>query len=229
MPAVVPDLIPDSLFTWYPIIDKLRLEVPARGDLLMPFPENRGNLGRIDFSKPYICIGGSAGAVDEPERAVEHFSLIVEKAKTLGCEIYLTENDGRDDFLRTVAARTGTAYIPVNTSIFAGGSILANARLFISGRYHATILASIGGTPCIFLGSSAHKMHSLQEVLEYDRVREFPVFASEQECDEIVRLSREHLDQGEVLRERIRGVVRKRCDEAKRLPELILHRIVPSS
>jgi polysaccharide pyruvyl transferase WcaK-like protein len=153
---------------------------------------------------------------------------MVEKAKTLGFEIYLTENDGRDEFLRAVAARTRTAYIPVHTSIFAAGAILANARLFISGRYHATILASIGGTPCIFLGSSAHKMRSLQEVLEYDHIREFPVFASADEYEEIVSLSREYLRRGRELREKIRSVARKRCDEAMALPELVLDRVSPA-
>jgi hypothetical protein len=226
MPEVVPDLIPDSLFTWYPIIDKYRSEIPASGDLLMPFPEQRDNIGRIDFSKPYICVGGSAAAVENHDKAVEHFSLIVERAKTLGYAIYLTENDGRDVFLRSVAARTETAYIPVNTSVFAAGAILANARLFISGRYHPTILASIGGTPCIFLGSSAHKMQSLQEVLEYDYIREFPVFASAEECDEIVRLARIYLDGGDLLRERIRGVAKRRCDEAMRLPNVIFDGVV---
>ena len=225
MPEVVPHLIPDSLFSWYPIIDKCRTELPANGDLLIPFPEQRKNLGRIDLSKPYICIGGSAAAVADYERAVEQYSQIVEKAKILGYEIYLTENDGRDRFLRAVAARTGTAYIPVNTSIYASGAILANARLFISGRYHPTILASIGGTPCVFLGSTAHKMGSLQEVLEYDYIREFPVFPSADDCDEIVRLARKYLDEGDSLRERIRSVARRRCDEALTLADTIYDRV----
>ena len=225
MPEVVPDLIPDSLFTWYPIIDRYRSEIPANGDLLMPFPEQRENLGRIDFSKPYICVGGSAAAVGNHDKDVEHFSLIVEKAKMLGYEVYLTENDGRDVFLRSVAAKTGTAYIPVNTPIFAAGAILANARLFISGRYHPSILASLGGTPCIFLGSSAHKMRSLQEVLEYDYIREFPVFASSEECDEMIGVARKYLDEGDLLRERIRSVSKRRCDEAMRLPNVIIDQI----
>jgi polysaccharide pyruvyl transferase WcaK-like protein len=228
MPAVSPDLVPDSLFTWFPLIDRLRSEIPANGDLLLPFPGDRENHGKINFSKPYICIGGSAAAVANPQKAIEHYSQMVEKAKTLGFEIYLTENDGRDEFLRAVAARTRTAYIPVHTSIFAAGAILANARLFISGRYHATILASIGGTPCIFLGSSAHKMRSLQEVLEYDHIREFPVFASADEYEEIVSLSREYLRRGRELREKIRSVARKRCDEAMALPELVLDRVSPA-
>lgn len=225
MPEVVPYLIPDSLFTWYPIIDRSRSQIPTNGDLLLPFPEQRDNLGRLDFSKPYICVGGSAAAVENHDKAVEHFSLIVEKAKVLGYEVYLTENDGRDVFLRSVAARTGTAYIPVNTSILAAGAILANARLFISGRYHPAILASLGGTPCIFLGSSAHKMRSLQEVLEYDYIREFPVFASSEECDEMIRLARNYLDEGHLMRERIRSISKRRCDEAMRLPSVMLDRI----
>ena len=225
MPEVAADLVPDSLFTWNSIIQKYQYEIPASGDVLVPYPEQRENLGKLDFSKPYICIGGSAAAVGNQEKAEEHFSLIVEKAKLLGYEVYLTENDGRDGFLRSVAARTGTAYVPVNTSIFAAGAILANARLFISGRYHPTILASMGGTPCIFLGSTAHKMQSLQQLLEYDCIREFPVFPCAAECDEMLELAREYLGRGKPLREKIRDVARRRCEEATTLPKIIMDRV----
>jgi hypothetical protein len=225
MSGIVADLIPDSLFTWFPIIERYRSEIPTNGDLLIPFPEPRESLGKLDFSKPYVCVGGSAGVSGSHERAVEHFSLIVEKVKQLGYQVYLTENDGPDGFLRSVAAKTGAGFIPVTTSVFAAGAILANARLFISGRYHPTILASLGGTPCIFLGSSAHKMFSLQKLLEYDYVHEFPLFPSAAQSEEMVALAKRYLDQGESLRQKIRNVARKRCEEALTLPDLIYDRV----
>jgi polysaccharide pyruvyl transferase WcaK-like protein len=149
---------------------------------------------------PYICIGGSALAAKDKKRSAEHFSLLVEKAKGLGYPVYLTENCGGDSFLQKVAAETGVGLVPVETAIFMGGAILANARLFISGRYHPSILASLGGTPCIFLGSSAHKMHSLQKVLGYENPHEFSVYPSGSELEEILEMARDYLDQGESLR-----------------------------
>lgn len=221
MPDAECSLVPDSLFSWYPYIEKSASEIPANGDFIMPFPENKQNLGRLDFSKPYICIGGSALAAKDRTAAVPHFARLLEKVQGLGYPVYLTENCGGDVFLRTVAAEAGVGFVPVNTSVFMGGAILANARLFISGRYHPTILASLGGTPCIFLGSSAHKMLSLQKLLEYEYVREFPVFPSNGEVDEILELAREYLKQGEPLRATIRAVAGKRCREAKRLSDVI--------
>ena len=80
------------------------------------------------------------------------------------------------------------------------GSVLAHARLFISGRYHPSIFASLGGTPCIFLASHAHKMGSLSRVLEYDDHRQFNAFPDDSEIAEIVSTARQYLDQGETLR-----------------------------
>ena len=101
------------------------------------------------------------------------------------------------------------------------GSVLAHARLFISGRYHPSIFASLGGTPCIFLASHAHKMGSLSRVLEYDDHRQFDAFPSDSDIAEIVSTARKYLDQGETLRARIRRVAKLRCDEATSLPAFL--------
>lgn len=222
IPEAVRSLIPDSLFTWFPQIDKFGAEVPTNGDFIISFPENRNNLGKLNFSKPYICIGGSALAAQNQDKSAEYFSRLLARVRDLGYAVYLTENCGGDSFLQTVADREGVGIVPVYTSVFMSAAILANARLFISGRYHPTILASLGGTPCIFLGSSAHKMHSLQKLLEYDHIREFPVYPSEQDISEIIELAQSYLAQGESLRRQIKDVARKRCEEAMRLPELVL-------
>lgn len=225
MPEASSALVPDSLFTWYPIIENAGSEIPANGDFIIPYPENKNNFGKLDFSKPYICIGGSALAAKNKNQSAEHFSLLVEKAKGLGYPVYLTENCGGDSFLQTVAAETGVGLVPVETAVCMCGAILANARLFISGRYHPSILASLGGTPCIFLGSSAHKMSSLQKLLEYEYVREFPIYPSENDIAEIMALAQKYLERGESLRKQIKKVAMKRCDEAMKLPELIFQAV----
>src|SRR6185503_5654610 len=106
----------------------------------------------------------------------------------LGLELILIESDGRDGFLRQVAETVDAAILPVRTSIHAAAAVLASARAFISGRYHPSILASLGGTPCVFLGSTAHKMSSVQSILGYEVVRQFPSFPDESHCEQIVAL-----------------------------------------
>ena len=219
-------LVPDSLFTWYPALESSAAEIPANGDYIIPFPEHANSFGKLDFAKPYICVGGSALAAKDMHKSAIHFTTLYERIKGLGYPVYLTENCGGDSFLRSVAAETGAGLIPVETAIFMGGAILANARLFISGRYHPSILASLGGTPCIFLGSSAHKMHSLQRILGYEKPREFPVHPDESDLDEVEALARDYLGQGESLRKNIKENAAKRCAEALRLPVMIEESII---
>ena len=151
-------------------------------------------------------------------RAAICYGKLVDAIAELGYRVYLTENDSPDSFLHLVAREKGIGLIPVNTPILTCGSVLAHARLFISGRYHPSIFASLGGTPCIFLSSHAHKMRSIARVLEYENSVEFSSFPSDREIAEIVSTARSYLNQGERLRTRIREVSKARCDEAMRLP-----------
>ena len=206
--------LPDSLFSWYTVYDKFGADLPRCGDFIIPHPEKTFYWGKLDFSIPYICIGGSSMSGRDPSKAVECYSKLVERIRELGYAVYLTENDGRDSFLEEVAQRCDVGIVPVWTPSLMCGAILAKAKLFISGRYHPTIFASLGGTPCVFLGSAAHKMTSLQKVLEYDDIREFSAFPNEEEIEEICVRSEELLNRGERFRERIKAVAKRRCEEA---------------
>ena len=135
--------------------------------------------------------------------------------------MYLTENDWPDSFLREVAKERNIGFVPPDAPILMCGAVVAHAQLFISGRYHPSIFASLGGTPCIFMGSHAHKMGSLSRVLDYDVRREFNAFPDDSEIAEIVSTARKYLDQGETLRARIRQVAKLRSDEAAQLPAFL--------
>ena len=213
--------IPDSLFAWFPLYQEPTAKPPANGDFLLPHPEKDEYWGKLDFSKPYMCIGGGALVASQAERSIECYRRLVDAVKELGYCVYLTENCQADSFLQKVASEKDVGIIPVNAPILMCGAVLAGARLFISGRYHPSILASLGGTPCIFLGSHAHKMGSLARVLEYEDGRQFSAFPGESEIADIVAMSRKYLAQGEGLRARIREVARLRCEEASQLPVFI--------
>jgi hypothetical protein len=210
--------IPDSLFAWFPLYTNRTSYPPINGDFLLPHPEKDEYWGKLDFSQPYICIGGGALAASDPDRSVSCYSRLVDEIKMLGYRVYLTENDFPDSFLRRVAKEKDVGIVPADAPILMCGAVLAHARLFISGRYHPSIFASLGGTPCIFLGSHAHKMSSLSLVLEYEAHLEFNAFPEESDIAEIVSTARKYLDQGEGLRSRIRQVARRRCDEVTCLP-----------
>lgn len=225
MPEVRSSLIPDSLFSWFPIYADPCSLPPPNGDFCLPYPEQEEYWGKLDFSEPYMCIGGGALAGTQPEKAIESYSRLVDAISQLGYRVYLTQNDLPDAFLRDVARRKSVGIVPVDAPILLCGAILAHARLFLSGRYHPSILASLGGTPCIFMGSLAHKMGSISRVLEYECHQQFSAFPSDTEIPAIVAMARSYLDQGEALRQRIRRVAKQRADEAMSLPELLRHNL----
>ena len=221
MPEANSSFIPDSLFVWSSLYTSGNSHPPLNGDFLLPYPEKDEYWGKLDFSQPYICIGGGALAASQPDKSVHCYARLVDAIRQLGYRVYLTENDLPDSFLHRVAEEQDVGLIPVNTPILLCGAVLAHARLFISGRYHPSIFASLGGTPCIFLESHAHKMGSLARVLEYDASRQFNAFPNESEISEIVITAREYLNQGETLRSRIRQVAKLRCAEATTLPAFL--------
>lgn len=221
MPEINSGLIPDSLFTWFPLYASGDSPPPSNGDFVLAHPDKDEHWGKLDFSRPYICIGGGALAGGHPDKAVECYGRLVVAIMELGLSVYLTENDSSDSFLQRVAREKEVGIVPANTPILMSGSILAHSRLFISGRYHPSIFASLGGTPCIFLGSHAHKMASLSRVLEYDVQREFNAFPDDSAVAQIVLTARMFLEQGEALRDQISAVAKQRCDEATGLPALL--------
>lgn len=221
MPETKSSLIPDSLFAWYPLYANDNSYLPLDGDFLLPHPERDEYWGKLDFSQPYICIGGGALVASQPDRSVECYGRLVDAISQLGYRVYLTENDLPDSFLQRVARQKNVGIVPVDAPILMCGAVLAHARLFISGRYHPSIFASLGGTPCIFLGSHAHKMGSLSRVLEYDVHRQFNAFPDDSDIAEIVSTARKYLDEGEALRSRIKQVAKLRCDEASLLPAFL--------
>jgi polysaccharide pyruvyl transferase WcaK-like protein len=225
MPEANVSLIPDSLFAWYSLYANGGFPPPANGDFLLPYPEKEEYWGKLDFSEPYICIGGGALVGSQPEKAVRCFSRLVDAVNRLGYRVCLTENDLPDSFMQRVAIEKNVSIVPVDAPILMCGAVLAHARLFISGRYHPSIFASLGGTPCVFLASHAHKMGSLARVLEYDSDRQFDAFPDEAEIARIVTKARDYLDQGEALRVRIRQAAKRRSDEATQLPAFLKRHI----
>jgi polysaccharide pyruvyl transferase WcaK-like protein len=221
MPETNASFIPDSLFSWFSHYANGNSHPPFNGDFLLPHPEKDEYWGKLDFSRPYICIGGGALAASNPDRSVQCYARLVDAIKQLGYCVYLTENDLPDSFLQRVAREKDVGIVPANAPIHLCGAVLAHARLFISGRYHPSIFASLGGTPCIFLGSHAHKMGSLSGVLKYEDQRQFSGFPSDADVAEIVSMAREYLDQGETLRAQIRQVAKLRCDESSQLPTFL--------
>jgi polysaccharide pyruvyl transferase WcaK-like protein len=213
--------LPDMLFSWFNMLRDSEAQLPPNGDFIIPFPEKNSSFGKFFFHEPYLCIGGSSLAAWDPEKATPAYCALVNRLKDLGMNIYLVETCSGDRFLHDVSASTDVPIIPVRIPVLLGGAILANARLLISGRYHPSIMASLNGTPCIFLKSNSHKTRSLQNVLEYNNVIEFPVNPDRNDCEQIYSVAREKIERGEKLRKQIKSVAEKRSKETERFFKII--------
>jgi hypothetical protein len=230
MPSVRCRHVPDALFTWFDRVQAPGFAPPAVGDFAIPFPEEEWRwFGRLDFSKPYVCVGGSSLARHEPDRAIPRFRRLVERLADLGLAVYVVESCGGDRFLRTVVEQTGVGFVPGTCPILLATAILTHARLLVSGRFHPTILASLGGTPCVFLEAHSHKMRSLQMSLGYDDEPVFSTFPDDDVVARIVERARQVLGDAEGeggIRARVRAAARARATEAARTPELLQQALV---
>jgi len=224
-PELKTHLIPDSLFLWYDSLQDAVDNVPQNGDYVIPFPQERtAHFGRIRFDRPYICLSGSSYAAFFQDEAVEAYTrLACALRDKFDMSVYLAPTCQGDRFMYEVASRTSLPILPSEIPIMMAAGILAKAQIYVTGRYHPAIMASLGGTPCVFLGADSHKTSSLQELLEYEQVRTFSALPSLEECSQICHEAAETLKCGEKLRDRIRSAAHDRAREAQRIVELISH------
>jgi hypothetical protein len=221
-PELGADWIPDSMFYWYDALADSRPQLPDSGDFIIPYPYEAEEIyGKLDFAKPYVCVTGGSRAAFTPGEAFDGYCGLVEQLHRLDYPVYLVPTCGGDQFLQDVAQETQTPMIPAEVPILMGGAILANARLFVTGRYHPSIMAAAGGTPCVFLGADSHKTASLQDLLGYDEQITFSAIPDPEEWDDILGRSEELLSRGQALRDSIQESAQECAEQTTRLTTLV--------
>lgn len=210
MPALKPVIIPDALFSWFDLINDGHKIVDGKYYMDHRI-ENDVLYKDFRFDMPYICVTGSSASgecIDKKEISECYIKIVMGlKERFPEYKVYIVEACEGDAFLQNVASTTNTMLVGLCTPIVAVSKILANARLYITGRYHPAIMASMGGTPCVFLSSNSHKTYSLQQLLQYQDIHEYNLIYSENEYAQIMDMSASYLHQGEELRK----VIKNRC------------------
>ena len=223
LPSVKPILKPDALFTWYKLINDGH-KVENGKYYLAHNAEKDESYFNQDFSQPYILVSGSSSPVIAKNRnkAVTAYSKLVDKIKnSYSGKVYLIQVCEGDDFLNDVAELTKTPIIALETPLLAAAKILANAQVFVSGRYHPAIMASQGGTPCVFMGSNSHKTFSLQNLLGYSDVKEYNVIPDEYDIEEMTAKALHYVDIPEEVRKRIQSRAYELYLESRTMLDLI--------
>jgi polysaccharide pyruvyl transferase WcaK-like protein len=173
MPQVHSEYVPDALFLWRSsYFDKMDGKPGVKSHLL-PFLEGTSLVDIPEINSSYVVVAGSSRIESSKSQAVESYVNLIRGIKSLGYGVIACQPGDGDEFLKDAANKAACSYVSAKTPILAAAALLAGANAFISGRYHPSILASNGGTPCIFMGSNSHKTSSLQKVLGYENIQEF--------------------------------------------------------
>jgi len=178
--------VPDALFSWgkYKMIFPIVKQYPYS---FIPFPEKEEYWKSFNFIDPYICVSGSSSAAWDQGAAIRSYKQLVMSLKKIRINVFVVPTCNGDRFLYEVAKQTNTPVIPTEINILNGMAILANAKAFVSGRWHPSILASLGGTPCIFLGSNSSKTISIQRMLQYKKLKEYNSLPTLEDIENIVK------------------------------------------
>jgi len=215
--------IPDSLFYWGEYLNGASDTLPPNAGFIMPYSrEDTRLITDVNFHIPYICVTGGAAAAFNRYKSIKPYIRLVESLKELNLPILLIPTCEGDSFLHEVADETETCILPAEMPVLMGGAILSNARLFITGRYHPSILASLGGTPCVFLGTDSHKLAGLQDTLDYKDSMVYSARPTKNECMEIIDQCDEFLTQGDRLRNQIQSNAAISAEKAKQVSSLVM-------
>lgn len=180
-------LVPDALFAWNQLYFKnLSDNLSQNKALLFPFVDASPVFNFDIFSKPYIVIAGSSRIEGASAAAVNKYTRLISKIEGKGLQVILCQPGPGDEILQFAAKNTSATYVEGSIPIMAAAALLAGAECFISGRYHPSILASCGGTPCIFLSSNSHKNIGLQKLLDYQNPHQYTCPPSNSEIDNIL-------------------------------------------
>ena len=129
---------------------------------------------QIDFSKPYICLGDSSGLRNRYSSVkwdvLSNYIEIIEGLKTIVPQIVFVDGfGGSNNKILQAIKNTGIGSVCIrNTSYRDLYHVLGGAELFVSGRWHASILSVLANTPILLWGSDSHKTKSLYHLLDYD-------------------------------------------------------------
>ncbi|MBA4022769.1 MAG: hypothetical protein C0482_10445 [Gordonia sp.] len=176
--GVVSTWLPDALFSWSRVQSETLPSV--NGEAYTPWTEGLPLTVQrlLTADGNLVVISGSStmrsGTVDRRR----NLSRIVVAVRSAGlCPVLVATSD-EDSWLERAADEMSCPYVPARVPLIAGLTLLARAAVFVSGRYHPSILAHCVGTPSVIMASNSHKSMSVQQVFG-DDPRVYDTFSSD--------------------------------------------------
>lgn len=166
-----PTFIPDALFSFKPDNNKIDLKKLK---------------SKVDFDKPYICIGDSSGFNDKAWNLAAFYSKLVAGLKAIVPQIVYIDGLYSDtDFFMEIEKSNIPTFNFFNCNIDELYYILEHSKLYLSGRWHPSILALMGHTPIVLWGSDSHKTEALYDLIGY-KFRFFDIQTLHNDVDDII-------------------------------------------
>lgn len=129
----------------------------------------------IDFSKPYIVLGDSTALNSNIYQSavrwdiVSIYTCLYNKLKKAVPQIvFLDGFNGKNQKVNEFIKKNGINPIRLsNTNYHDLYHVFKHSSMFISGRWHASVLASLSSTPVLLYGADSHKTKGLYAILDY--------------------------------------------------------------
>lgn len=128
---------------------------------------------QIDFSKPFILIGDSSGIKNAYSKVSWNvqvfFKSLIERLQNIVPQLVFVDGySGGNEDINQLIMDTGIGRISLeNCSYQELYEVMKRAEIFVSGRWHASILCLLTGTPILLYGSDSHKTKSLYSMIDY--------------------------------------------------------------
>lgn len=201
--------VPDALFSYSPfcLLNDAKEWIPTPKLLHI-----------IDFSQPYIVLGDSAAlnhnAFQDGVRwnVKTTYSRLLKKLREICPQIiFLDGFEGSNDCVNEFVEDNKLSPISLSNCTYHDlFHIFMKSQLFVSGRWHASILALLSYTPILLYGSDSHKTKALYSILDY----KYPFFEKDSlplHIDDLVCSAKKIICDNE-----IRGLIKNKVDLAKK-------------
>lgn len=152
------EFIPDALFAYQPD---------------MNWEPSDAIKSQIDFSKPYICLGDSSGLFASGisirwDIKKTYIQLIKELKKICPQIVFIDGLNVRSEIIEDIVKKEQIGRISLlNSDYHDLYHIMQRSQIFISGRWHTSILTLIAKTPILLWGSDSHKTEALYDLIDY--------------------------------------------------------------
>lgn len=156
---------PDALFSWsdYARTGLSRRDAFSPETEGLPVPVQR----LLTCGEPYVVLSGTSRYGLKPEPFRRTVNALAQKLQKQGIATVFASTDEPDRALADALDGTGIACVDPKVPLTAAARLLWNAEVIVSGRYHPSILASLGGTPFVLMASNSHKTKSLYDVVPF--------------------------------------------------------------